>query len=303
MPLTVDIYPQQDEFIQSKALFRAFAAGISSGKSWIGAYDMVRRAKPGRLYMVVAPTYTLMSDSSFRSMKEIVLYLKQADPEKDIASGSRPYIKLKNGAEILFRSGDEPEMLRGPNLSGCWLDEASLMKRDVFDVMIGRLRQEGELGWLTATFTPKGKAHWTYEVFGTGRPDTFMVMARSKDNPFNPPTFVETRSRQYTQRQAEQELGGVFHGDAGNHFNPSLWPRYWSHAQNAWSLKISNRERLTIIKDHCTIILAFDWALNRINRSKIRKMKEGIEEKTDFCCLGVAALTPCGKLLMLDCVN
>src|SRR5262245_44564014 len=108
-----------------------------------------------------------------------------------------------SGAEVLFRSADDPEHLRGPNLSGCALDEASLMDRSAYDVMIGRLRQGGG-GFLRAAMTPKGRVHWTYEVFATGRPDTAMVQARSSDNPFLPEGFVERVRRQYTSAQAAQ---------------------------------------------------------------------------------------------------
>src|SRR5262249_22812996 len=159
-----------------------------SGKSWAGAYDLIRRGKPDRLYMVVAPTYQMLLDSTFRSFLDLAQELGIADPE-DVKKSAPPSVKLRTGAEVLFRSADEPERLRGPNLSGIWLDEASLMPQDVFAIAIGRLRQGGEQGWLTATFTPKGKQHWTYETFATGKPDTAIIRARTQDNPFVHETF------------------------------------------------------------------------------------------------------------------
>lgn len=294
---TVKLHPAQRDFLHCKALFRAYCGGIGSGKSWIGSYDMIRRAKSGRLYMVVAPTYTLMADASFRSMEEIA---RELDLIADIARGSMPYIKLKTGAEILFRSTHEPDMLRGPNLSGVWMDEASLSKLDAYDILIGRLRQGGELGWLSATFTPKGKSNWTYKKFGTGQPDTEIFRSRTYDNPFLATGFFETRRKQYTQKQTEQELAGQFLDDGGNHFCPGRWPRYYQHAQNAWSIMLSDRRRHTYIKDECTIIVGFDLALNKIDKKKFR---ETTEDKTDFCAFVAAALTPDGNLLMLDCVN
>jgi phage terminase large subunit-like protein len=134
-----------------------------------------------------------------------------------------PEMKLRTGAEVLFRSGDRPELLRGPNLSGVWLDEASLMDRAVYDIAIGRLRQDREQGWLTATFTPKGPTHWTYEVFATGRPDTHLVRAKTADNPFNPRGFAATLARQYGDTPfARQELLGEFIQVDGAVF-PSEW--------------------------------------------------------------------------------
>src|SRR5207245_2505436 len=154
------LYPAQQAFLKSDALFRAFCGGIGSGKSWAGSYDLVRRGRAGRLYLVVAPTYGMLSDATFRSFLALAEELGLVD-EGDVKRSPPPAIHLRTGAEGLFRSADEPDRLRGPNLSGVWLDEASLMSEDVFTIAIGRLREAGEQGWLSATFTPKGRQHWT----------------------------------------------------------------------------------------------------------------------------------------------
>ena len=64
---TVRVYRKQQRFTDSTALLRAFVGGIGSGKSFIGALDLIKRAKPGRLYLVTAPTYSMLSDATFRS--------------------------------------------------------------------------------------------------------------------------------------------------------------------------------------------------------------------------------------------
>jgi hypothetical protein len=64
---TVQLHGAQRDFLRSEALYRAFCGGIGSGKSWAGSYDLIKRAKAGRLYMVVAPTYQMLSDSTLRS--------------------------------------------------------------------------------------------------------------------------------------------------------------------------------------------------------------------------------------------
>ena len=134
-----------------------------------------------------------------------------------------------------------PTACAGPNLSGVWLDEASLMSVDTFTVSIGRLREAGEQGWLTATFTPKGRQHWTYEVFATGRPDTAIFHARTADNPFLPSGFHDTVRAQYTSVLAAQELEGQFVDSGG-----TMFKRHWftlvdsvpelNHKLRAWDL-------------------------------------------------------------------
>ena len=216
-----DLHPAQDAFLDAAALFRGFVGGRGAGKSYIGALDLILRAQPGRLYMAAAPTYPLMRDATLRTFLDQARALGVL---REVRRGDMTAI-LANGAEVLFRSADDPDAtMRGPNLSGVWLDEASIMDRAAFDLSIAALRQGGAQGWLSATFTPRGKAHWTYEVFGAGRPDTALFHARTADNPFNPPSFASTLRRQYTSAFAEQELDGCFI-DAGGRLARRDWFR------------------------------------------------------------------------------
>lgn len=203
---TIQLHRAQLNYRRSNALYRGYVGGIGSGKSFVGAYDLLRRAKPDRLYMAIAPTYPMLRDASLRaflSQARALSFLKHFARTEQIAT-------LGNGAEVLFRSADDPERLRGPNISGIWADEASLMSRGAFDISIGRLREGGEMGWFGATFTPKGKGHWTYPVFGMAAPDTELFHSRTGDNPFLPSEFVKTLQAQYNSQFARQELGGEF---------------------------------------------------------------------------------------------
>src|SRR5437870_10857683 len=105
---TIRLYPAQQAFLRSDALFRAFCGGIGSGKSWAGSYDLIRRAKPGRLYLVVAPTFGMLSDSTFRSFLSLAQELGIVDPG-EVKRSAPPSIRLRTGAEVLFRSADEPD--------------------------------------------------------------------------------------------------------------------------------------------------------------------------------------------------
>jgi predicted phage terminase large subunit-like protein len=131
-------------------------------------------------------------------------------------------VLLSTGATIRFRTAEDPDRMRGPNLSGVWLDEASLMDQDAYSIVIGSLREAGEQGWLSATFTPKGPFHWTYETFAKGREDTAIFRAHTRENPFNPPGFADTLAKQYGPQFARQELGGEFVETEG-----AEWPAAW----------------------------------------------------------------------------
>jgi len=202
----IDLHPAQIAFRNSPALYRAFVGGRGAGKSWVGAYDMLRRARPERLYAVYAPTYPMLRDATLRSLRDMASTLRL-----ERAWGASDHrLTLHNGAEIICRSLDDPQRARGPNLSGAWIDEASLVPQAAFDIVIACLRERGEQGWLSATFTPKGKSHWTYAVFGVGRPDTQTCHATTGENPFAPEGFADGIRLQYTHNYAAQEVDGEF---------------------------------------------------------------------------------------------
>lgn len=281
------MYPKQCRFTESKALYRAFVGGIGSGKSFIGSLDMIRRSKPNRLYMVTAPTYPMLSDSSFRSFINVAQQLEVVAPG-DIKSSPPPSIRLRTGAEVLFRSTDDPERLRGPNLSGIWMDEASLSKRDAYDILIGRLREGGEQGWISATFTPKGKAHWTYKVFGSGG-DTDLIHARSEENIFLPKGFIANLHKKYTAQQRKQELGGLFIDSGGNHYFPDSWPNYIDTG-DAYRIRNGDRWR-HIRKAECSRVIAFDWAMGKPKKDKSKNQTSMmmLDELTGDCTAFVVA--------------
>lgn len=189
---------------------------IPTHNSHIGVYDLLLRAKAGRLYLVVGPTFGDIRDSTQRSFFEVcdqLGCLKRYNRVDNIA-----WVHTQDGgtATVLFKSATLPENLRGPNLSGCYCDEASLYKEDAIKIVIACLRERGEMGFLTMTMTPKGKGHWTYGWFfdaeGNLRQNRELVRASSKDNPFLPPEFYNIMAAEYTPGSmlARQELEGEF---------------------------------------------------------------------------------------------
>ena len=231
---TIRLHKAQHAFRHSPALFRGFVGGRGSGKSWAGAYDLLRRAQPRRTYLIASPTSVLMNDTTFPAVEGIArdLGLWPEGLGQAIKLSPYPTVRLPNGAVLRFRTAEDPEKLRGPNLSGVWLDEASLMAQGAYDIAIGCLREAGEQGWLSATFTPKGLTHWTYDVFGRGRPNTEIVHSRTRENPFNPVGFEATLAEQYDGLFAAQELGGEFVNVEGaefpaEYFGDHIWFGDW----------------------------------------------------------------------------
>src|SRR5690606_16299117 len=126
----------QMQFWHSPARFRMLSGGIGSGKTWAGALECLRQpaGSPG---MVVTPT----SDMSEEPVKTLRAIAGPAVVEVKRGKGDR-FLRLSDGKEIYFRSADNPDRLRGPNLGWFWMDEAGQMKDEYpWNVMIGRLRR------------------------------------------------------------------------------------------------------------------------------------------------------------------
>lgn len=237
------------------------AAGLwhhNSGKSVVGAFDLLQRALDGRTYMVTGPTYKVLAQATIRTFLEqarrfnrLVRVTRSADNPSALI---RPAPPRRGLAEVLFRSTDNPDHLRGPNLSGVWMDEASLSPLEAYQILVARLREKGERGWLSATFTPKGLTHWTYDVFGQSRPGVFLVHARTDQNPFLSPDFVALVKTAYAGVRAEQELAGRFVAVEGAEWPPDYfsdrvlvpacrWPASWKCCALALDPALGEGER------------------------------------------------------------
>lgn len=223
----------QREFWQSPARYRAFVGGVGSGKSRAGALEALRQ--PPGVGMVLAPTYPMLRDATLRSVADL------AQRGNIVRSWHRTEMRMEliNGLTILFRSADDPDRLRGPNLSWFWLDEAAMMDYDVWLIMLGRLRVAPGRAWITTT--PRGR-NWVWQTWQTASADYALIRSSSQDNPYLPPDFVATLEASYTTQWAAQEIGGEFVEPEGSMFRrawfrvvdgapPGLrWVRYWDLA-------------------------------------------------------------------------
>ena len=192
--------PQQEHFIRSDKRSSAFIGGIGSGKTRASVLKAL--AQPaGSVGMLLAPTFPMLKDALLRAFVDIA-----QPPIISAFNRSELHATLYNGSEILFRSADNPERLRGPNLSWAGLDEAALMDKSALDIMVGRLRVEPGRLWFTTT--PRGRSHWLFEYINRGSTD--VVHARTLDNPFLPQAYLDELKSQYSSAFYRQEVLGEF---------------------------------------------------------------------------------------------
>jgi PBSX family phage terminase large subunit len=190
--------------------FKGYSGPIGSGKSHALAYEalFLSRQNPGLVGLIGAPTYTMLADATQRTLFEV------------LAAEDIPYIFNKqdnclrfpsNGSEIIFRSMDNPDRLRGPNLAWFGLDELTYTYEDAWTRMLGRLRHpEAKRLCGFAVWTPKGY-DWVYKRFVEEKnPDYRLVQASPKENTHLPSDFYDRLKTSYNELFFRQEVLGEY---------------------------------------------------------------------------------------------
>ena len=200
----LELFPRQKRFVLDPARFPAYVGGIGSGKSFAGAAKVLARIGRRELGMVAAPTYPMLRDATQRTIAEL---FDQLGVPYTLHKTEQRLTVLRTGHEILFRSLDNPDALRGPNLHYAWVDEASLIGREAWSIVKGRVRVgDHPQAWITCT--PKGR-NWVWEEWERdSNPDHPLYRVKTSENPELPADFVQSLG--YAGRFAEQELGGEF---------------------------------------------------------------------------------------------
>jgi phage terminase large subunit-like protein len=227
------IHNAQADFRLSEAFVRGYVGGRGCGKTWIGALDGIQRARDGDHGMIVSQTYTTLEDTVWPTFESLARQLGRWIRGR-MTPSPKCWIRTRDGgrAEFVFRSGERPDSLRGPNKSWLWIDEASIQNVNVFRYGLPVLRQrpgEGENKCIL-TFTPKGSQHWTFETFYEQVPEDedltgaveicgryywlrsgrHLSHAHTLDNPFLPPDYHDNMADNYSSALAAQELAGLF---------------------------------------------------------------------------------------------
>lgn len=189
-----------------------FSGGYGSGKTRAGAEKALRLAlaNPGVRGQIIAPTHRMLTNIALDAFR-------RACPPGLIAAEHKTekWLRLANGAEILLGSADNPGSLEGANLAWFWIDEARLVKREAWQVVVGRLR-EGRAKRLQGVLTTTPAMGWLSEEFDADLPDRLAIHASTTENAHNlAPGFVENLRRSYSARLAKALIDGQFAVIAG----------------------------------------------------------------------------------------
>lgn len=205
---------KQMDFVTSPSHKLGFIGGIGSGKTYGGSiralmaasgYIGVKRIKTPNLGVITAPTYPMLRDATMRTFFEVA-----GDAVEDFKR-AEGLVRLINGSEILFRSTEHYERLRGPTAAWWFGDEAALYHPSVWNIMVGRLRQFGQQGYAWITTSPKGR-NWIWAKFVRDnlKNKYKLIKAATRDNLHLSLAFIEGLYEEYSGDFALQELEGEF---------------------------------------------------------------------------------------------
>ena len=168
--------PVADQFHRSQAFVRGLMGPVGSGKSSTCVMELFFRAceqkpfngKRKSRWAVLRNHYPELKSTTIKTFSEWLPFVPVKWDSPIVASGS---IRMNDGTdvemEVLFIALDRPEdtgKLRSLELTGAWMNEASEMAKEIFDMVTQRVGR----------FPPKkwGGPSWSGVIMDTNPPDT-----------------------------------------------------------------------------------------------------------------------------------
>ncbi len=220
--MRIELHKGQGKAWRSQKRFVGMIAGTGGGKTYFGPIWLMREISknPDGVFLIVSPT--------FRMFKRIVLprvlsFFNEVF-KGDYKAGELAYY-LPSGGVVYFGSGDNPYSLEGVHCRAVWMDEAGMMRREVWDVVNRRVGYYG--GRVLITTTPYNLGWLKLEVYDRwkeGDPDYDVVQFSSITNPYYPVEEYERAKKVLPDWKFKMFYEGQFvraEGLVYSVFNPS----------------------------------------------------------------------------------
>lgn len=160
------LHAGQQVVARSRARFRVLVTGRQWGKTRFGVHAIMERGLAGETWWWVAPVYQT-SEIAWKLLRKLAGQINAKCPGLiEIRLGDRALI-FANGGEIICRSGDRPDNLRGPTLDGVVIDEADYLDEYIWtDVLTPALGVK--CGRAILISTPRIEGGWFHRLFQSG---------------------------------------------------------------------------------------------------------------------------------------
>lgn len=144
----------------------------------------------------------------YKSIETALVEFKSIFP-KQWWHGKEGCFIIPNGSRIYFRSGDNPDNIRGSSLSGCVIDEAAHLKPDIYHRIITPALKDKK-GWCFMASTPNGFSNWYAELYNKVKndPDWFVFECPSWISPLIDKAELEKEKELIGLNAWNEQYGG-----------------------------------------------------------------------------------------------
>ena len=179
--LDVSMLRGQLKFFTSKKRKAKYRGGLGSGKTWILVLLAITKALQGHDVLYLLPSFRMITDVALPKLREHIQDLGLADTVEIKLSPPTLVVKGARNGSILFRSGNNPDSLRGINAHHLFIDEAGFITSKTFKIALARARvmlEDGHTNWIRCVGTPTGLGHWFSDW------DAYTVSQSTMANPY-----------------------------------------------------------------------------------------------------------------------
>lgn len=209
----IKLLSHQAKFLALDCPYPALVAGYGSGKSAAMEIAALRdaAANPQGRIGLYAPTYDLLKLISITGVRR---RLEEMKIEYTYHKTDH-IIKPAGMGELIFRSLDKPERIVGYQTIAAHIDELDTLKKakaeDAWQKVIARNRDpSGGDNRACVYTTPEGK-NFVWEKWGKATDSRYqLVRARTTDNPFLRPDYVENLRADYPEALVNAYINGEF---------------------------------------------------------------------------------------------
>ena len=229
----IKLHEKQLSIFNSTAKFQFAACGRRFGKNVVAWTKLLTKA------MAKQGTYWWVA-SIYRELTPATETIREFTPKKFIVQKSERnnlimYLKLPNGSDVYFHSGNTEDSLRGSKIRGCVIDEAGSFPENRWNEEIQPSLIDYDDSWMLAIGTPK-KRNWFYTGYMKGQdrekyPDYESWQYSSYENTFEKGGFlnrknIELIAGNLPELTRRQEIDAEFLTDEGSVFRPVYGGEY-----------------------------------------------------------------------------
>lgn len=213
--------PRHLAFHESTARHRLICGGVGSGKTYAGAWELVRQiceCGPDLLHLVCAPSNRILKLATYPAVLQVCDQIASVTGHKIVKkcvnSDASRQVLFHNGAVAAFITLKNPEAVQGFNAAGLWIDEAASVEDSgaAFGYCNQRVRDpRAKKLYSIYTTSPKGPVG-IIDLFrrkvASGDRDFFQVEVSTFDNPHLGLDYVRQQLACMSGRQVEQDVWG-----------------------------------------------------------------------------------------------